>query len=384
MSKYRIIILTFGVIFFSACHKNIDNPINSNNPINFSEVFDEFWNQMNANYVYWDIDTTNWDNVYKIYKPIFQNLNLNDENDIKKSVNYFRQMTKGLIDCHYSINFLNSIIKDSFVFPAQERKIITPSFHSPFLYLSIDSNYLDKGFTYGQYINSSNQQIYAISGTINNKTLYFSCNEFSLQEAYISNTYNGVKVVLQKFFSIIQNKPTNIKGLIIDLRNNEGGNIADLNFFLGNFIAQPLQFGYSKYKNGIGKYNYTPWISSILQPAVNAKSLNIPIIVLADNYTISLGEAATMVIKVIRNSIFIGETTWGAIGPIASSEIYNDGQFKVGNFLSVFTSSAQFKYIDNKIYEGKGFPPDINVPFNLSALQNGKDSVLEKAVSIIQ
>lgn len=52
--------------------------------------------------------------------------------------------------------------------------------------------------------------------------------------------------------------------------------------------------------------------------------------------------------------------------------------------MSIQTSSAKFKYIDGKIYEGKGFPPDYAISFNLSALQNGIDSQLEKAIDLLK
>ena len=42
--------------------------------------------------------------------------------------------------------------------------------------------------------------------------------------------------------------------------------------------------------------------------------------------------------------------------------------------------SSEFKYLDNNIYESKGFPPDIAVPFNEGALNQGRDPALEAAI----
>ena len=68
-----VITRAFIVLFLSSCRKDLKNVETPENYIggSFSEVFDAFWNGMNNNYVFWDIDTTNWDNMYKIYKPIF-------------------------------------------------------------------------------------------------------------------------------------------------------------------------------------------------------------------------------------------------------------------------------------------------------------------------
>lgn len=385
MMKITLIVFVIALsLELTSCKKNSGPIPSANSPINFRDVFEQFWNQMNTNYVYWDIDTTNWDNVYRKYSSIFGTLDLKNNNDIKKSIGYFRQITDGLIGSHYAINFIPTTIKDSFVFPAADRKIHMTNFHSPFLFSSIDSGYLDSGFCTGSYITISQQRIFAMSGTIQNKLLYFSCSQFALQEAYNAMGNNTLKKVIQYFFNQLQNAPANIKGIIIDVRNNSGGNIEDINFFLGQFIDRPLQFGYTRYKGGSGRLDYTPWITAKVLPQKMSKPLNLPIEVLADNYSISLAEAVTMVIRAMPRSIFIGEPTWGATGPITLNAVYNDGQFSVPNFLSVFTSSAEFKYIDGKIYEGTGFTPDISIPFNLAAAMSGKDQQLEAAVNLIR
>jgi carboxyl-terminal processing protease len=368
------------------CEKNIPAPTINTPPKSFSAIFEDFWNDMNIDYVYWDIDTTNWDKVYNFYKPVFAKLDINDPNDVQKSVVYFQQMTGGLIDSHYRMTFSAGSIANTVIFPALDRKVLSPTFHSPFLYSSIDTvSYLDKNFISGHYFSMSNQEtIYALAGTINSDILYFYCNGFALKEAYQSQTANNIQSVLKYFFNTISNLPLNIKGIVIDIRNNSGGNIEDLNFLLGRLISKPLQFGYTRYKSGNGRLQYTPWITASIMPATGAKAINLPIIALADNYSISLAEATTMAIHAMPNGTFVGETTWGATGPITSGIIYNDGPFTIGNFLSVGTSSGEFKYIDGQSYEGKGFPPDVDVPFNFNLLYSGIDPQLEKAISLIK
>ena len=385
MQTRFIILLPVILYLFNSCKKDIASPIGNNAaPANFTQVFDAFWNGMNTNYVYWDIDTTNWDAMYSRYRPVFAQLDLQNKKDVQNSVGYFRQMTDGLIDSHYFINFTPPIIVDSFVYPAADRKFKNTHFHSPFIYMSIDSNYFDKGYVSGSYITTANQRVTATYATINNNILYFECSQFALQEAFTSNTNNGVKMVLQHFFDELQNLPPNIKGLFIDVRNNPGGNLADLDFLVGKLTDHTLHFGYTRYKSGNGRLDFTPWVDADINPQPNSKEITIPIIVLADNYSISLAEAVTMAIHTLPNSTFVGETTWGATGPITDNVVYNDGQFTVTNFLSVYTSSAAFKYIDGKIYEGKGFPPDIPVAFNTTALIGGTDPCLERAISLIK
>ena len=387
MKKYfkYIIVLSTAVAVFISCKKDTASDISYASPSSFNQAFNEFWNDMNVNYIYWDIDTTNWDAMYSRYQPVFAGLNINDSNDLKKSVGYFRQMTDGLIDSHYTLSFLASPITDSFVEPSLDRKLRSPNFHYPYSYISLDSLfYIDKGYVDGTYTSSSNETIFALSGTIDHKILYFNCNLFGLEEASLSATNNGVKNALQYFFSNTENLPTNIKAIIIDVRGNHGGDLNDLNFLIGHLISNPLHFGFTRYKSGNGRLDYTPWVDADITPAQNVNIPSVPVIVLADNFSISLAEAVTMAIHTMPNGTFVGETTWGATGPLTENGIYNDGQFTISNFLFTYTSSAEFKYINGEIYEGKGFPPDVSVPFDSTALKQGDDPMLDKAISLVQ
>ncbi|MBN9385008.1 MAG: hypothetical protein J0H74_29905 [Chitinophagaceae bacterium] len=374
-----------GLLLLLLCSCNKSKvPAIPASPGSLSDVFEAYWNGMNNNYLYWDIDTTDWDKTYAVYKPLFAVLNDQDPADLRKAVGYFRQMSGGIIDGHFSIQFTYPLLKDSMIYPVLNRKLLAPDFHSPFPYPRADSGYLDSGYVSGGYVTTGQDRVFAMSGTIQRRCLYFYCDKFALQEAFESDRVNGVRNVLQYFFEQLNTLSPEIRSLVIDVRNNAGGNLADLNFLLGSFISKPLAFGYTRYKNGNGRLNYTPWIPAYVMPKKNSKALTLPVIVLADSYSISMAEATVMAIKAMPNSYFIGETTWGATGPISDEALYYGGPFSVYNYFSVYTSSAEFKYIDGRIYEGKGFPPDIPIPFDAGGLLNGRDRQLEKALSLVQ
>jgi len=377
------VVYVLSVLFFSSCQKSeLEIPIS---PANSAELFEAFWNKMNTNYVYWDIDTTNWDRIYSYYKPVFAKLDIRQINDKNKAIQYFREMTKGLIDCHYNITFGDSLIANYVIFPALDKKQKSVNFHQQFNYYAIDTQYLDDGYQIGtHYTTTSNNPLTVLCGTIDQHILFFSCTEFTLYETYHSSTANTVQKAMQLFFNKLLNLPNNIKGIIIDVRGNQGGNLGDLNFFVGHFIDSPLHFGYTQTKSGNGRLDYTPWIKAYVNPEPTARKIDLPIVMLADMYTASLGEAVLMAFKAFPKCTFIGEKTWGATGPLVKEDVYNAGQFKINGFLNVTTASCKFKYLDNKVYEGKGFPPDISVPFNSIGIINRKDSQLEKAIEVIQ
>lgn len=382
--KYSFLVLLF-VVNLLTCRKEGIIPYSKGNHFkSFSELFDDFWSQMNNNYVYWDIDTTNWDEVYKKYHPLFAKLNLQNKTDVNTSLIYFGQMTNGLIDSHYYISFTNSDLLGQYIYPALNRKKEQLSFHSPYDYLAADTGYLDIGFKNGFYVTNDRQKLQVICGLIKGSILYFKCNIFSLNEAYASSSINSAKTAIQYFFSEISSGEPVIKGIIIDLRNNPGGEVEDLSFLMGEIINRPLKFGFTRYKTGLGKFDYTPWIPEVLTPSALGKTINLPVVALIDNYTVSLAEAVAMSIHCLPNGKLVGERTWGATGPETNLGIYNDGSFNIPGFLSVYTSSAAFKYIDGKAYEGKGFPPDFPVKINPDTLNRGDDEMLDKAIALIR
>jgi C-terminal processing protease CtpA/Prc len=199
-------------------------------------------------------------------------------------------------------------------------------------------------------------------------------------ESYTSVENNGVKPVLNAFFNAISN--FNYRGIIIDVRGNSGGDLSDLNLIVGKMISKPLHFGYTRFKSGNGRLDYTPWVDAFVNP-VDADIVIplVPVIVLADNFSASLAEIMTMAIHSLPNGLFIGETTWGATGSVVAGSLLNDGPFSVPGYISVYMSSSEFKYLDNRNYEGIGFPPDVNVPFNEGLLNSGDDIQLDSAIN---
>jgi hypothetical protein len=366
-----------------ACRKNIPIPETQTTPADLTAVFDAFWTGMNDNYVYWDMDPTDWASIRHIYRPLFQQLDIHSDEDIRRSMNYFREMTKDLVDGHFYCRFTPAAIRDSILYPAADRKKKQPDFHGPYPYLSVAYRYLDPGAITGidTITDGPENPIQAITGTIDRNVLYFTCNKFSLFRSFYSNRPSGVRDALNHFFNEL-NAP-GLKEVILDVRENPGGDLADLDFLAGCFITTVVQFAWSRYRNGLQPLDYTPWISAYIHPQAAGRSLSVPIVILADNYSASLSETMIMAIHSLPNGKFVGERTWGATGALREHDLYNAGSFDVTGFMSVRISSAATKFTDEKVYEGVGFPPDISAPFHSTAFSAGRDEALEAALVIV-
>lgn len=383
-----ILPLLMILLMTAACRKDLPQLNEPQDYVNasFNEVFDAFWTGMNNNYVFWDIDTVDWDRVHRTYKPLFAQLNINDSNDVRKAYTYFKQMTAGLKDSHYSIFFADTRLADSgSVNPALQRKRASANFHPPVsishFYNTIPINYLDTGRR-GSVITPDGRYT-AVSGIIHQNILYLYFSGFKLKALFNTNGMNGVKSVEQYFFDNLAQR-NDLKGVIIDIRGNGGGSLEDLNFLLGKMVTRPVHFGYTRSKMGNGRLDYSPWAPAYVTPQAGAKAITVPIVILADAWSVSMAEMTTMAVKALPNGHFVGERTWGGNGPLTGNKFYNGGQFGTGWLKLVYTSSLAFKYIDGNVYEGVGFPPDKTVPYNLEALNAGRDPQLEAALSLIR
>lgn len=372
-----------------ACHKMKDEPAPDNTAdITLRQSFESFWDNMNRNYLFWDIDTTDWDLVYENYQPLFAALDKGNPADVRKGYSYFKAMTAGLIDGHYTLMVNHTIpgVEDAAdIRPVEERKKLQPGYHPVYDYGNTDLVYLDKGYREALYT-TADGDAYVRCGNIGKRVLFLRFSQCNLKAA-AAQLSTGVKPVVQYFFDQLH-QPA-IKGIIIDVRANNGGNTEDLDFIIGSMIDTPLHYGYTRLKSGNGRLDYTPWINAVIRPG-SEHAVKIPIMVLADLYSRSVAELMTMAVGALPNGMVIGETTWGATSPLAPNEAYNGGPFQLSAqqfngslFYKVYTSSAIFKYKDNRIYEDSGFPPDILVKPDPVAFRNGRDMQLEKAVSWI-
>lgn len=377
-------ILTILMVFLClySCKKTQPDIDYNENPDNLHKIFLQFWDKMNNHYVYWDKDTTNWNSVFKKYQPIFEKLNDNVE-DKRKAVLYFKEMTSALIDNHFSITFQDQAIVSSVINPSFDRKSRALNFHGRYNYDTIVKTYLDPGF-YSAIGNITHEgtPLSVTAGTINHNLLYFHCNFFALKQSYDTSDGNKINATLNYFFSELKKKSGSFKGIILDLRNNDGGNITDLNFFIGKLINKDITFGYTRSKNGLGKWGYLPWLEAKIKHDQDYHT-NLPIILLGDNFSASLAELIIIALRA-EKTIFIGEQTYGATGPISDTDIFNSGSFTVGNFLTVKTSSIEFKGRDGTFYENIGISPDILSPFDNKNLTLGKDPQLELAINHIK
>lgn len=70
--KYKILLALLFVLGLVSCRKEMPDMQNPREETiyNWDQLFESYWNGMNYNYVFWDIDTTDWDKMYKNHLQI--------------------------------------------------------------------------------------------------------------------------------------------------------------------------------------------------------------------------------------------------------------------------------------------------------------------------
>jgi hypothetical protein len=388
-----------------SCRKDIQKrELLSNYEANtFSEVFQSFWQGMNTNYLYWDKETVNWDDMYKAYKPKFDSLDKvpYSEASMNRCFQYMVDMTKDLKDGQYALQlwsggdyrFEDSLYKGyiTFIPKLSRTQRIRPALPDTLFDYVVQYNYL-KDFDYGIYRNWNTNSIFQIiTGRLKKgqkNILYTSLNLFAIKEAYDApNPSRPPRPVIKNFFDNVHK--SNCDGVIIDLRNNRGGNLEDVNFLVGQFTSKPTLFGYARYKSGVGRLDYTPPLPLNVTPQTGATDFKKPIVILADIYSAALSEVVIQAFKALPDAkvMVVGEHTYGTSGLFTGNDIStNGGSFGMGSFGGVRISNTAVQDKNHNFNFG-GINPDFEVKYNTGSidqmLHTGLDIQLEKAILVI-
>lgn len=218
---------------------------------------------------------------------------------------------------------------------------------------------------------------------------YLGFNAFSITANFDDP---DVAATMNNFYSIINDTP-NLRGIIIDTRNNGGGSTRGDMFRVVSPLlsprSRPVLFGYTRTKSGLARLDYTPWSPLSISAPDPAEDLvsrdvsDIPIVALADIHSVSMAEITPMAILAMPNGTLVGERTNGGHGPLNS----NINEFYAGELendaFRMYTSTSMTRRADHRCYEGVGISPSIHAPFDPDRFYAGEDTQLDRAAAFI-
>lgn len=172
---------------------------------------------------------------------------------------------------------------------------------------------------------------------------------------------DDIKVIFKSF----ENK----KSIIIDLRNYPDMVFKSFSSYL-NSENKDFAKKYSPDINYPGRYIY----KQNLQTGKSKKPFKGKIIILVNDYSISLSEYTAMAFQTSNDAITIGSQTAGADGEVVMFQF-------LGGFQTTMTGNGVL-YPDGTETQRKGVKIDVIVKPTISGLLQGKDEVLEKAIEL--
>lgn len=168
------------------------------------------------------------------------------------------------------------------------------------------------------------------------------------------------------------------QGLIIDVRDNGGGNLTNVETFVARFITEPTVVGYISHKTGPGHDEFSEPRAITYNPAdIGRIRWGKPIIVLANRSTFSAANNFVSVMKLLPDVKVVGAVTGGGSGVPFSSEIPCGWSVR---FSACSMLDAERRSTEQGVSPTEGCAVDLDP---LDALQ-GKDTILEFAINLFQ
>lgn len=156
-----------------------------------------------------------------------------------------------------------------------------------------------------------------------------------------------------------------MKGLIIDLRSNPGGNLSTVVDMVDLILSEGTIVSV-KDKNGNGNV-YT---------AKKDNKLDVPLVVMINGYSASASEIFAGAVKDHKLGTLVGTTTYGK-GIVQNIYSLNDGT-------SLKITSAEYFTPNGTNIHGIGVAPDVEIEYEYDENNPEKDNQLEKAIEVLK
>jgi len=333
--KKIFLLIAIGMLF-NSCEKLLfEEDQMSLNP---QENFEYLWKECDEKYSYFELKGIDWNQIYDEYQAkIYEGMS--DDSLFNVLGGMLTELRDGHVNLVSNFNksyfWIQNLGQDNF-----DWRIVTDHY--------LPLNYYVSGPFRHDFLNDTNQEI-----------------------GYIRfNKFTGV--VDKENLDFVLERYKDTKGIIIDIRENGGGDPEDAFDLLSRFIDEETLLNYSRVKNGPAHNDFAEEESTYIQPSEDIRYTK-KVMVLTDRTTFSAGSFTALATKALPQVSLVGDTTGGGLG------LPNGGQLPNGWTYRFSVTQALDLNKDNQ-YEN-GVPPDMTVLFDWSDLS--KDEIIEKAIEEI-
>ncbi len=335
--KYLKNILFVGLVVGTTigCEEVFFEQDQTNDPVN---NFEYLWTNMNQRYSLFEFKNIDWDSVYSQYRPQVDEFTPNH-----RLFDIMAEMLNALEDGHTNLRAQQDISR------------YYPYLNTPpnFNYALVERNYL-KDFRFTGFLQN---QILDDVGYIYYRSFVQPINDWELDT--VINRFNQVGV----------------KGVIIDVRDNEGGNPENGLLMLSRMINNRTHIYTSQRKSGPGKNDFDPPQKIFLDPNNDDPAFPGKVVVLCNRKTYSAGSYFSAATKGIPEVTLMGDTTGGGSGVPAGFELPNGWACNYSSTIGTLVDGYNFE---------SGVPPDLYVTLDTTDILNGIDTIIEAALEEIR
>lgn len=161
------------------------------------------------------------------------------------------------------------------------------------------------------------------------------------------------------------------KGIIIDIRDNGGGNLTQVNTIASRFTYERLLSGYIRHKTGKGHDDLSDFYPTYLDPSARIH-YDGPVALLTNRSVYSAANNFVSVMNLLPQVTTIGDRTGGGSGMPFSSELPNGWSIRF---------SASPIYNTRKEHTEFGIDPDIFCKMDFEDMIKGVDTIIETAIA---
>jgi len=166
-----------------------------------------------------------------------------------------------------------------------------------------------------------------------------------------------------------------LDGIIIDIRNNPGGDDSTVITIINRFCDRKRVAFHRKTKIGPGENDYTARKTWHIEPEGGAQFTG-PIALLTCDSVFSGGEVFALAIKRLPHVTIIGDHTNGIFSYQLEKTLPNGWEYCL--------SYQRYFSADMVCYEGKGVPADIKLLNKKTDIKNGIDPLISRALKVLK
>lgn len=326
-------LLTLGALALTAaCGRWVVGPERDADP---ARIFDLVWHDFDAHYSFFELKGIDWDSLYAVYQP--QAARAANDNDLFDALS---GLLGALEDVHIVLH--TGLRTYHYSLPASET-------FSPNL-------------VFDRYVRGAEE---TESGWIR----YGRCAaDTTVGYLWISSfTGAGWGAEIDDVLASLGD----VRALIIDVRDNGGGDMENAREIAARFADRERTFAYVRYRNGPHHSDFTDYLAQTIAPA-GAQHFTGPVVVLTNRAVYSSAEEFVLAMRALPTVTVLGDTTGGASGSPLVRELPNGWTYQISQWIE-YT-------LDRRTFEGVGLAPDTVVLGSRRAIERGYDRALVAAL----